>query len=206
MKKSIFKVVITTVAVISLSAAAHAQNGRFSLGLEAALPMGDFGDNAGTGFGASLRYEHPLADKLGLTGTVGYITFGKKTVDLGPFGKYEYKNSMIPVQAGLKYYFQEAQEGFYVMAELGVHVFSAKVTVPSYTLLGTTIPESSSTDSKTNLSYAPEIGYHLANLDFGVRYQLFSYETTVSNGLTTTSKTTTQGYLGIRAAYVFGSK
>ena len=69
-----------------------------------------------------------------------------------------------------------------------------------------TVSATDETNSKTNLSYAPEIGYHFSNLDFGLRYQLFSYPTTVSNGITTVSKTTTQGYLGLRVAFVFGER
>ncbi len=182
-----------------------AQKGRISGGLELALPMGDFGDNAGFGFGASGRYEHPIGDKMGITATLGYITFAKKTFDTG-FGKYEYKSSMIPIQAGFKYYFKEAQDGFYVMAEVGVHLFTAKVTSPDFTFFGVTVAGTKETSSNTYLSYAPAIGYHLANIDLGLRYQLFSYETTVSSGTSSVTKTSTASYLGIRAAYVFGEK
>ena len=194
-----------SICLIITTVKTQAQNGRLSLGVELALPAGDFGKSAGTGFGGSFRFEQPILNKLGLTGTLGFITFSKKTVST-VVGKYEYRNAMIPIQGGLKYYFKEAQEGFYVMAEVGVHVFTAKVSSPAYTFGGITVSSTEETNSKTNLSYAPEIGYHLSNLDFGLRYQLFSYQTTVSSGTTTVAKTSTQGYLGIRVAYVFGSR
>src|SRR6266404_2459087 len=81
-----------------------AQNSRVSLGVELALPGGDYGNQSGTGFGASLRYEMPVGTNLGLMATVGYITYGKKT-----YGITEYTNSLIPIMAGAKYYFTEQQ-------------------------------------------------------------------------------------------------
>jgi hypothetical protein len=192
MKKNLTKIIMAAAACIALTAGTvKAQNGRFSVGAELALPMGNFKDAAGMGFGGSVRYEYPVSDNLGLTGTVGYLVFGKKSFNDG-FVDVESTSSMIPVQAGLKYYFQESQNGFYAMAELGIHNFHSKVSTPSYTVLGFTFPASEVSGSSTNLSYAPELGYHLANIDLGVRYQIIS----------TTGSTTS--YLGLRFAYVFG--
>src|SRR4051812_13349024 len=84
-------------------------NSRFSVGGELALPMGTFGDQSSIGFGGSLRYEMPMGDNLALMLTAGYLTFGSKAIDLGPFGKFDYTISMIPIQAGAKYYFTEQQ-------------------------------------------------------------------------------------------------
>jgi hypothetical protein len=175
--------------VCGLIQTSDAQVGRFSAGLELALPMGDFGDVAGTGFGGSLRYEYPLGDNIGLMATVGYLTFGEE--DLGDFGTYTY--SMIPIQVGGKYYFTEQQNGFYAMAELGVHSTTVDVEIPETNFFGIIIPGQSASESSTDLSFAPGVGYHLANLDFGLKYQIISTE-----GSSTS-------YLGIRAAYVFGS-
>jgi len=171
-----------------------ADNGRFSVGAELGLPMGDFGDAANMGFGGSLRYEMPMGDNLGLTATAGYLMFSGKDQDFGGITIKGGDWSMIPIQVGAKYYFQEQQDGFYGMVELGVH--STKYTIPSYTTtfygVSVTVPEVSA--SSTDLSYAPEIGYHLANIDLGLRYQMVATE-----GSTTS-------YLGLRLAYVFGEK
>ena len=51
-----------------------------------------------------------------------------------------------------------------------------------------------STSTSVNFAFAPGVGYHLANFDFGIRYQSIS-----SSGGSTNS-------IGIRAAYVFGDK
>lgn len=184
-----------------------AQNGRFSIGPELGVPMGTFKDGSGIGIGGTVRYEIPLG-KCGLTATAGYISFAGKTYDFAPGISVKGKSlGMIPVQVGFKYYFMEAQQGFYAMAELGVHI--ASVSSTSVDAAGN---ETTNTKSQTYLSYAPEIGYHLANIDFGLRYQLFSQKTEyitydvmgIPNG--TASKTSTAGYIGLRVAYVFGEK
>jgi hypothetical protein len=64
------------------------------------------------------------------------------------------------------------------MADVGVHNTSIDIE---------------GVDGTTNFSYAPGIGYHMSNLDFGLRYQFIDDETTLS-------------YIGLRIAYVFGSK
>lgn len=208
------KIKLTTLlCIVLLSLGARAQNGRISLGAEIAMPMGDFGDLANVGFGGSLRYEHPLGDNFSFTGTAGVISFGGDEVISGVPNIAEYKYTttsvMIPIQVGLKYY-GTVMEGFYGHVEAGVHIneFTTKV---EYTLNGSTT-SSDNTDSQTNFSLAPGIGYHLANLDFGVRYQMIFVSATVTSvdpvthQQTTTESNTTYSYIGLRIAYVFGSK
>ncbi|MCC6384745.1 MAG: outer membrane beta-barrel protein [Bacteroidia bacterium] len=191
MKRTITKIFMAGALAFGMVSGAFAQSGRFSAGLELALPMGDFADAAGMGFGATLRYEYPLSDNLALTGDAGYLMFGKKSYSIG-FGDVESKSSMIPVQVGAKYYFGEVQNGFYAGLLLGIHSISSKVTTPEYTFMNVTIPSTSTSESTTKLSYAPQVGYHLANIDIGARYQMIATEGSTSS------------YLGIRLAYVFG--
>lgn len=174
MKKVFTKVFAVAALFTMLSYGAQAQNGRFSVGAELALPMGDFGDGYSMGFGGTVGYEHPVGDALGIGLRAGYITFsGKDALD-------GIKFNAIPIQAFAKYYFGgEAQEGIYGMVSVGVH--NGKVNVEG-------------AEGSTDLSYAPEIGYHLANIDLGLRYQMISTE-----GSTTS-------WLGVRIAYVFGEK
>lgn len=192
MKKQLTKIMMGAAVCLLFTAAStkttQAQNGRFSIGAELALPMGDFGDGAGIGFGGSVGYEHPIGDMMGLGLRAGYLSFSGK--DGGP------SSSMIPAQAFFKYYFGEQQNGFYAMANLGIHNFKVKIPEYTYTdpFTGQTITLGGGSASSTDLSYAPEIGYHLANLDLGLRYQIIS-----SDGGSTS-------YLGARIAYVFGEK
>jgi len=204
MKKNFTKIIMATAACIALTAGTTmAQNGRFSVGAELGLPMGDFGDANGIGFGGTLRYEHPIGDKMGLGLGAGYLTFGAKdiTISFG-FGIPDTTvkgNSFgaIPIQAFFKYYFSEQQEGFYAMANVGV-------------VMGKSSGEGA--ESSTSLGWAPEIGYHLANLDFGLRYQAFSQSVDYVSGYDANfnpiydSKSFTYSWIGARIAYVFGEK
>jgi hypothetical protein len=189
MKKKFLSIAIMAVMAIGTSSV-FAQDARFSVGAELALPMGDFGDAVGTGFGGSLRYESPIGDNLGFTITAGYLSFSGKDFDFGGTTVTGESTYMIPIQAGLKYYFTDQQDGFYGQAELGVHMYKAtEVTIDL-----TTGSYSSEDKMKAAFSYAPELGYHLANVDIGLRYQMVSTEGDASS------------YLGLRLAYVFGEQ
>jgi hypothetical protein len=170
------KLLLSIVAVVAISSASFAQ-GRFSVGAELGLPMGDFGDAAGIGFGGSLRYEGTINDNLNWTGTLGYLTFSEKD-------NSGLKVSMIPVQAGVKYYFTESFSGFYGAAELGVHMVKSKFEGEFFG-----VPVSVS-ESSTEFSFAPALGYHLGAVDVALRYQIVS----------------DANYLGVRLAYVFGGE
>jgi Outer membrane protein beta-barrel domain len=165
------KLLIVGLVAVCISHYAQAQSGRLSIGFEAAQPSGDLADFVSTGFGGSLRYEFPMGDRLGLGLTAGYLTFGGE--DDGPSW------AMIPIQAFLKFYFGENQGGLYGQADVGVHNTSIDIE---------------GSDGTTNFSYAPGVGFHMAKLDLGLRWQFISDEEA------------TNSYLGLRIAYVFGSK
>lgn len=177
MKKIIFSILFVVVAF----GAAFSQ-GRFSGGLELGLPVGVFGDIANIGIGASARYEAPIQDKLNWTGTVGFLSFGGKSISGFSYGS----STIIPIQGGVKYYFTESFNGFYASGELGLSI--ATFSVPGFNLFGQTVGGGSV--SETRFGFAPGIGYHLGNLDFSGRFQLVS----------------DLNYFNVRAAYVFGGK
>ena len=191
MKKTLISIALV-LGLVCITNVSHAQNGRFSVGAEVGLPIGNFADATSLGVGGTLRYEYPVNDNLALMLTAGYLTFSGKTVggfDLGSWG-------MIPAQVGAKYYFTEMMNGLYGAIHLGIHSLSYKT--PKFTYIdpftGTSVTLGGETFTSTDFSYAPEIGYHLANIDIGARYQMIS----------TTGSTTS--YLGVRVAYVFGEK
>lgn len=162
-------VVLMTFALCTFVAVSSMAQGRFSVGAELALPQGDWNDFIGTGFGASVRYEAPINDNLSWMGTAGFLTFGEKD-DSG------LKATIIPINAGLKYYFNgESFAGFYGGAELGLNFASFKV-------------DGGESDSESEFGFAPQIGYHLPNIDISLRYAIIS----------------DADYLGLRVAYVFG--
>jgi hypothetical protein len=147
---------------------------QFSAGLEIGLPQGNWADAVATGFGASLRYEAPIQDKLNWTASAGYLSFGSK--DLG--GGYKGTGSVVPIVGGVKYYFTEANAGFYVGADLGFYMASFKLENSGV----------SASSSKTYFGIAPGVGYRVSQFDFSFRYN--------SAG--------DASYMGLRAAYCFG--
>src|SRR4051812_31438695 len=110
-----------SLAALTIAGGLMAQENRFSLNAELGLPMGDFGDAVGVGFGLTAGFELPVGDHLGLFAQAGWMTFAAKdiTVDLGPFGSTTVKGvslTAIPIQVGAKIYFTDNQEGFYAGA------------------------------------------------------------------------------------------
>jgi hypothetical protein len=210
MKMKFTKIMIAAAACLALTAGkTMAQSGRLSIGFEAAQPLGDFGDGASTGFGGSLRYEHPMGEKLGLTFTAGWITFGGKEQEFAGI-KYDGPGiSLIPIQAGLKFYFKEQQAGLYIMGEIGAHAVTIGGVDFTDPITGAVTEGESS--SNTSFSYAPAIGFHMKKIDIGLRYQFFSQETeevtydpTTGFPTGTESSSATEGYVGLRIAFVFG--
>ena len=187
MKKSISTVAACLLLMFIGVSAANAQ---FSVGAELGLPSGNFSDFASTGFGGSVSYDATISDKLGWTASIGYLSFGGKTIQYNsslsiPFGA----TSNIPLNGGVKYYFSEAGNGFYGGLDLSLNFLSVSYLESinngnngsGYTL---------GTQSETKFGINPGIGYRLSNLDFAFRYNAVG----------------DFSYLGIRAAYVFGGK
>lgn len=56
---------------------------QFSGGAEVGLPMSTFSDLAKVGFGASVRYEASIQDKLSWTGSAGYLSFSGNDFTVG---------------------------------------------------------------------------------------------------------------------------
>lgn len=105
----------------------NAQSQGVSIGGNLALPIGDWSDGANMGFGGTATYERSFAPNIVGQIYAGYLSFGGK--DLGLTG-WSYKYSMIPIMAGVKYFFQPGK-GFYANALLGVHILSVDITVPA---------------------------------------------------------------------------
>ncbi|MCK5833839.1 outer membrane beta-barrel protein [bacterium] len=134
-------------------------------GLELSIPTGNFGDVAGTGFGVTGQFLYKFKDNIIFTGTTGYIIWGGKD-----FGTSSYNYSEIPLKAGAKYYFHT---NIYGMAELGLHIYSYKF---EYTdpWSGNKV---SSSDSNTEIGFAPGVGYEMPikdkmSFDVSIRYEI----------------------------------
>jgi len=180
-----------------------------SIGAEMAFPGGDFGSrNAGTGFGASVRYEYAANEYMSLTGNVGYLSFGKKSMETGFGVNTDYTSSIIPILIGVKYYLNGEDNGLHFGAQLGLSMLSMKYSTPAFDYQGTTIDAVSNTYKKSAFTYNIGIGYRVSHLDFEIGYYVFDYSISTpdfSGGSASTLMTDyTGGWTGIRVAYFLG--
>lgn len=153
------KKLLSVLLVVLFVSSIFAQKGpSVSVGANLSLPMSKFSDVANTGFGATARGELPLAPNIVGMATVGYITWGGKSVGSSMIGgtSWDYSYSCIPLLAGIKYYFSPG--GFYGFVDLGLNMFSVKVewksTSPYY-------PSGSESSSETKFGAGFGAGYEL---------------------------------------------
>jgi len=177
-----------TIAAVAFAGGLMAQSNQLSFGVDLGLPMGDFGDVASLMVGPSVGFELPIGDNLGVTAQVGYDIVMLKDDAKDFFDKY----SIIPLQAGLKYYFTESQNGVYGHAQLGFH--SVSVTTADIDL-GPFGKIEGVSDTQTNFSWAIGAGYQMEKLDIGVRYNSISPDSDVEGA-------EASNYIGLRVAYL----
>lgn len=188
------KKIVMAIAALVLGTSAMAQDNQISLGLDAGLPMGDFGDLYSLGIGPAAGFELPVGDNLGITAQLSYQILMVQS-DFSDFVK---SASMVPIQAGVKYYFMDQQEGFYGHAQIGVHMASAtseEYTIPGIPGFTPDIVVESETESSTNMSWAIGVGYQMEKLDLGLRYNSISPDSDIEGA-------EASNYLGIRVAYL----
>ncbi|MBI9071886.1 MAG: outer membrane beta-barrel protein [Melioribacteraceae bacterium] len=166
------KVLFTVVLLLCVTVAVNAQSGQMAVGggIVVAMPMGDFGDEAGMGFGATVRGEYALNKQMSIVADIGYITYGEEELF-----NISYSYSQIPIMAGVKYYFNN---GFYGIGQLGIHMFSFDMDVPSETYMGITVGGGSSSSSTSEFGlnigggYEAKVGNMI--LDLSAQYGMIS--------------------------------
>lgn len=119
---------------------------------ELAMPMGDFGDVAKTGFGVTGNVEYGITDKVTITGSVGYLMFGEELEG--------FKYTCTPIKAGAKY----AYSPIYGIFELGIYQFALDI-------------DDWGSDSESKIGIAPGIGYEMKlnekmKLDLSIQYEI----------------------------------
>lgn len=160
------KLFLSLALVAGLGLAANAQNkkdpamggSKLGVGADFAFPMGDFGDVMDFGFGGSLNFQAPIANKLNFVGEAGYLSFKSKEI-LGQ----TFSTGTVPLKAGVRYFLAE---NFYAQGQLGAAI-------------------STETNGKTAFLYAPSLGveFPVADkmaVDFGARYEGWSNNGTSS--------------------------
>jgi Outer membrane protein beta-barrel domain len=155
------KKTILFIAIIGISTAAFAQKKeddfqklKLSVGVEAALPLGDFGKSSSFGIGGTAQADYKVTDDLGLNINAGYISFLPKSITvLGVTSKGK-AVGYIPILGGIRYYFGEQ---VFALAQLGVTIATASGT------------------STSLFTYAPGIGYKFSdNVDAALKYTCYS--------------------------------
>jgi outer membrane protein W len=136
------KLLLVLLAVLAATSMSFAQKGAMKIGgdLGILLPMGDNADFYSMGFGICPTFDYMMNEKMAITGTIGYVSWGAKEEIFG----VEYSISDIPIKAGAKYYFGSGKVKPYGLGELGFHMmsFKAEGTMELYPGYTYTIDES----------------------------------------------------------------
>ncbi|GGB15560.1 MULTISPECIES: outer membrane beta-barrel protein [Mucilaginibacter] len=200
--KNLFKVSALALAFAGLAFGAKAQTStpttttttstttksgiRYSIGVDAGIPLGDFKDNYKWNLGGSVQADIPVvSNQLFVTVNAGYNNiFGKNDVVVGNTTVSPTDFHLIPVKAGLKYF---PISNFYVQGEAGAAFLLNKSDVGA--------------NKSTAFVYAPQIGVQFpvsasSFIDAGIRYEATTkYATGVD-----ASKV---NFIGLRVAYGF---
>lgn len=180
MKKIIY---ILTLAL--MSHIGYAQQGfhKVGVGAEIGLPLGDFGDAYGIGFGATAKGFYGITEQGDITGTLGYLHFGIKESNEYMSGSM----GMIPIMFGYRHDFG----GLYGEPQLGLAILQSKVKMDFGDLggLGGLFGDlsGSGSSSTTKVSFGLGGGYVFGDWDLGARFQI----------------TDNMNFLGLRIGYNF---
>ena len=148
------------------------------VGLEMAIPTGDFGDYVGVGIGSTLHLDIDVEKNTNPRATFvcGYFLFTNKEE---PTTKIKSSAQMYFVGGGVKYILKS---GPYFAIDLAFHSFTVKQEIPasSYTIgeYTFTIPATSDKYIKYRFGFTPIIGYQIEvsrlQFDAGIKYTFAS--------------------------------
>jgi hypothetical protein len=133
------------------------------------IPQGDFGDAYSGGGGAELRARVYPMDKLHIGVNAGYFVYPAATTVSGALLSADGNYSVIPITAGVEYYFFDKIVKPYAGLDVGLYLNSFKSTVE---VLGT---KSTATTSESYFGLAPNAGVMfglspITNLNVGIKY------------------------------------
>lgn len=158
------KILVTLVVALCLVGSASAQQGAMAVGggLNLGLPLGDFGNIAGFGFGFQARFQYGLQEQLALAASLGYISFAEKNT-VG--------SSVLPILVSGRYYFAPGG-GAYGQVDAGLTSLSQDFNI-SFGPFGSVSGSGSSTNFSLGFGggYETPIG-NMLNLDLGAGYNV----------------------------------
>ena len=197
--KNLFKISTIALAFAAFAFSAKAQtttpaststttsNGiKFSIGVDAGLPVGNFSNNYNWNIGGSVQADIPvISNQLFVTVNAGYDNFfGKNDVVVDNITVSPTNIQLLPVKAGLKFF---PVGGFYIQGEAGAAFALNKSDVGF--------------DKSTAFIWAPQVGYQFQlggknYIDAGVRYQ-------ASTDFVSNNSNSQVNFVGLRVAYGF---
>lgn len=143
----------------------------FSVGINPALPVGDFSDVSSFGLGLDLKYAYNFNESIAATVSAGYNHFFVKD-DLKDIPFVDNSIGFIPIKAGVRF----SMANFYAEPQIGAAI-------------GT------NDGAGTNLTYAGQIGVMASpNFDIGLRYEGISSDNAYGDN-------STLGFVALRLAY-----
>lgn len=153
---------------------------KLGIGADFAFPTGNTGDIYKLGYGGSLEFQTPIAERLNFTATAGYLTFTGKEYNIAGLDFKARDYSAVPVKVGIKYFLAE---NFYAGGQVGAS-------------FGT------SDGAGTAFAYTPGIGFEFpvadnGSIDLGARYEGWS-------GKDDNQFVPVKNFVGLRLAYNFG--
>jgi hypothetical protein len=162
------KIILAAIAVMTFGFA-NAQDGRFKVGVNAGLPMGDAKDAFSVNLGADVAYMWKITDKFSAGATTGFSTYLAKdytytTVVMTPYPTIQEvtskgKNaSYIPVAGTAQY---SLTDKFFVGADLGYAV--------------------SVGEGDGGFLYQPKVGYQNEKIELYAAYKGISNDGSISS-------------------------
>jgi hypothetical protein len=150
MKKLFMSLLLVSAAFCSFAQSSNGP-GKFSIGVDGAIPTGDAHQLFNYGIGGSFKYEFPVAKMVFVTLSAGYESLHVKSELQEPGSKSSF--GFIPIKAGIKPYLDG---GFFFEGQLGT-VFSTEK------------------DGGNSFLYSPGFGYTFdGGFEVGVRYEAWS--------------------------------
>ena len=118
------------VGVLMLALPVSAENMSWYAAADLSMPLGDFGDVAGFGFGGALGASLPWTEQVNLRGQAGYNFYGEEITGLS--------FSSVPIMALAEYHWDSTVPA-YLLAGAGVTIMRSSMTI-----LGVDFDDSSS--------------------------------------------------------------
>lgn len=160
------RIAVTATALLGvLAASPHSQAkssapapAKHTLGADfmVAIPVGDYADITGVGFGFLGRYELRLLPPFALTGRLGFVAHAATK----PSSNVKLRTWELPILVGGRYI---STLGLWAGLEVGLVVMGAKVTVS-----GLGFGDQTRKDSEAKFGLVLSGGYRWHDLDFGV--------------------------------------